>query len=34
MQAWERGSLRFRAAFSDVLTSTKANEIASDFAAP
>jgi cation diffusion facilitator CzcD-associated flavoprotein CzcO len=30
-QAWERGGLRFRASFNDVLTSTAANDTASDF---
>lgn len=30
-QAWERGGLRFRGSFSDVLTSTAANDTASDF---
>ena len=30
-KAWERGSLRFRAYFSDILTNEKANEKASDF---
>lgn len=29
--AWERGGLRFRAAFKDVLTSREANETASEF---
>jgi cation diffusion facilitator CzcD-associated flavoprotein CzcO len=30
-EAWERGSLRFRATFKDILTSKEANETASDF---
>lgn len=30
-KAWQTGGLRFRAAFSDVLTNTAANETASDF---
>ena len=30
-EAWERGSLRFRAYFSDILTNKAANEKASDF---
>ena len=30
-EAWERGSLRFRAVFKDILTSKEANETASEF---
>jgi cation diffusion facilitator CzcD-associated flavoprotein CzcO len=30
-QAWERGSLKFRASFSDLLSSREANDTASDF---
>lgn len=30
-KAWERGGLRFRAAFSDILVNAQANEAASDF---
>ncbi|MFX8327759.1 NAD(P)/FAD-dependent oxidoreductase, partial [Acinetobacter baumannii] len=30
-KAWQRGGLRFRATFTDILSSTEANATASDF---